>query len=142
MKFVGFFRELEHGSRQRLPSIIESRNRLSPENAAKVTAYLREGAWVAPIMEFVRDPFQPTVRKLGVPMPGVPGGSSLISDGVWIWRLDLAYFVENYRIGLPTEFIEHALSFDITKIDIPSIEAKLDEYWKEYQDYMQKMEIE
>jgi len=41
----------------------------------------------------------------------------LLTDGHWTWRNDLAYYVENYRIGLPDEFIQHALRSDIDKID-------------------------
>lgn len=35
----------------------------------------------------------------------VPGGSSLVSDGRFVWRADLSAYVETYNIDLPPHFI-------------------------------------
>jgi hypothetical protein len=37
------------------------------------------------------------------------GGSSLLTDGVWLWRYDLAHYVETHRLWVPLEFIDHAV---------------------------------
>ncbi len=50
------------------------------------------------IMEAVSDPLDPD-RVL-------PGGSSVMTDGSWFWRRDLAYFVRQYRVYVPDEFVE------------------------------------
>jgi len=47
----------------------------------------------------------------------IDGGPSLVSDGSWIWRLDLVYFVEKYGVELPSEFLEQIASTEHTKDD-------------------------
>ncbi len=43
----------------------------------------------------------------GEPMLGVkPCGRS---DGVYSWTNDLAYYVDRYNVGLPADFVSHAL---------------------------------
>jgi hypothetical protein len=75
-------------------------------------------------------PGQPTQRRLafyllqGTPLaavverrPDVLDGehvylsASWLSDGDWVWRRDLAHYVDKYNLALPEEFIEHASSF-------------------------------
>lgn len=36
-----------------------------------------------------------------------PGGTAIMSDGRFSWRLDAAGYVEHYGIALPAEFIAH-----------------------------------
>jgi hypothetical protein len=31
----------------------------------------------------------------------------LLTDGVWYWPLDLAYYVERYHVALPAPFVAH-----------------------------------
>lgn len=38
---------------------------------------------------------------------GVSGGSAILSDGTFYWRLDAAEYVEFYGIALPREFLVH-----------------------------------
>ncbi len=52
-------------------------------------------------MEFTQDPFDAS--------KGVSGGPSLHTDGEWIWRKDFAYYVENYRVAVASEFVQHVL---------------------------------
>jgi hypothetical protein len=33
-----------------------------------------------------------------------------LTDGVWVWPADLAYYIETYHVRLPDEFAEHAAS--------------------------------
>ncbi|MFF3498917.1 hypothetical protein [Streptomyces sp. NPDC003247] len=35
----------------------------------------------------------------------VPGGSSVLTDGCFTWRLDLASYVQHHSIALPQEFL-------------------------------------
>ncbi|MFE6840845.1 hypothetical protein ACFVFI_39280, partial [Streptomyces sp. NPDC057705] len=37
----------------------------------------------------------------------VLGGDSIFSDGIWIWRGDLWFYVRAYHIRLPSEFLTH-----------------------------------
>ncbi|WP_192581016.1 hypothetical protein [Micromonospora noduli] len=34
------------------------------------------------------------------------GGASVLTDGEWLWRDDLRYYLATYRVQLPTEFLE------------------------------------
>ncbi|RLU90393.1 hypothetical protein CTZ27_20880 [Streptomyces griseocarneus] len=38
----------------------------------------------------------------------VPGGSSVLTDGEFVWRADLPSYVEEYLIWLPPEFLAFA----------------------------------
>jgi len=38
---------------------------------------------------------------------GVSGGSAIVSDGVYYWRLDAAEYVREYGIGVPEEALRH-----------------------------------
>lgn len=35
------------------------------------------------------------------------GGPYTFTDGVWLWSGDLVYYLKNYHIDLPAEFLEH-----------------------------------
>lgn len=44
---------------------------------------------------------------------GVPGGSAVLSDGAYYWRLDGADYVETYGIGLPSAFLDQGQERDL-----------------------------
>ncbi len=98
VRVVGLFRELERTTRE-LPSLRESVDSLDQETAARVANYLGAGEPVVDVMGISRDPID--ARTI------ISGGPSLETDGEWVWRADLKYFVEKYRVQLPDEFIEH-----------------------------------
>lgn len=97
---VGFFIELRWPVAG-MPTLENSRGEMNPEAVEAVAAYLDRGIPVFDIMEATRDPFDADSE--------VYGGPSLISDGVWVWRYDLSYYVRRYAAGLPHDFIAHAL---------------------------------
>jgi len=37
----------------------------------------------------------------------VAGGSAVLTDGTYYWRLDAAEYVERYGVGLPGDFLSH-----------------------------------
>jgi hypothetical protein len=37
--------------------------------------------------------------------PTLVGAGSLLTDGVWLWREDLAYYVATYHLALPRDFL-------------------------------------
>jgi hypothetical protein len=118
MKVVGVFRELEPRGSDALPSIHDARDLLPVDLAQKVARYLRRGEPVFDVMEFTRDPFDTSkIVPGGTRLLGVSGGPTLLTDGQWTWRQDLAYYVEKYRVAISNEFIEHALSNNIDEMD-------------------------
>jgi len=78
---------------------LESRREQMPvEERHAVAHYLRSGSMVMAWMEHTTDCLHGAF--------GVPGGSAIMTDGTYYWRLDAADYVETYGIGLPQEFLE------------------------------------
>lgn len=65
---------------------------------AEVSQYLRSGYPVLDVMELTTDKIGGAFR--------VPGGSSVLTDGSHVWRLDLASYVQYHSIQLPQEFLD------------------------------------
>lgn len=101
MRAIGLMRELQVDALSDLPSIHDLMGRLDPLLVEPVVEYLKNGEEVVDVMEYCPDPLDHTV--------GISGGSSLVTDGVYVWRYDLYYYVLRYRISLDDEFVQHAL---------------------------------
>lgn len=97
---LGAFAELEAEGGPHLPRLLGARGQLADTDVACVLNYLRAGVGVVDSMEMCVDPLDPNASH--------PGGSGLLTDGRWVWRQDLAYYVERYKVGLPLAFIETA----------------------------------
>ncbi|MEW2505949.1 hypothetical protein AB0878_36350 [Amycolatopsis sp. NPDC047767] len=118
LKRVGFYAELE----ERRPdvfqgSIFDAISRDRSPNEANLVAYLDSGHDLIDIMEGTED----VVAGKG---SSVSGGSSLMTDGVWVWRLDLPFFVKKYHLELDPEFVWHAASNRYVVPDIPRQELR------------------
>lgn len=99
MHVIGLFRELEEGH-PHLRSITEFVGHLTTADQRLVLTYLEgDQSMVMTWMGLTKDPLSPDGRRVY--------GPSICSDTNWIWREDLRYFVEQYRIGLPEAFLEH-----------------------------------
>ncbi|OSP38959.1 hypothetical protein B7767_34455 [Streptomyces sp. 13-12-16] len=46
--------------------------------------------------------------------PNMTGIGSLITDGTWLWREDLSYYIAKYHVSLPNDFLERIRSLDYT----------------------------
>ncbi|GAB7043608.1 MULTISPECIES: hypothetical protein [Catenuloplanes] len=79
------------------PSIFDSVLDEELPDAARVVAYLRAGHLLIGAMDIADDPFEPGRQ--------IMNGSSVQTDGDWMWRKDLARFVQRRRVGLPPEFL-------------------------------------
>ncbi len=75
------------------------RGRLSPELRSPVASYLRAGAILFAIMEYTDDVLEQRF--------GVSGGSAVLSDGRYYWRLDAADYVETYGLAVPEDALDH-----------------------------------
>lgn len=98
LRLVGFFSELPHGipSGGSLRSLL---SRCSQENEEKIVNYLRNGkCWVA-CPGIAKDVLSEVDIIIGAP--------HTLTDGVWAWPNDLAYYVEKYHITLPKDFMTH-----------------------------------
>ena len=70
---------------------------------------------------------------------GVAGGSAIMTDGVYFWRLDTADYVETYGVGLPAGFLAHARSLRWTppipdQDRVQELEQELIDYYREGRD--------
>lgn len=100
MQFVGFFREMQPNPDEVFKESIFDHLTGGPSyEASNVVRYLESGYPVFDIMEGTRD-------VLGGKFL-VPGGSSLLTDGQYVWRNDLSYYVREYKINLPVEFLNY-----------------------------------
>lgn len=119
-KLVGFYRELPNGLPNG-PSIHAVIGTAPHTDEEKIVAYLRGGTIVVVTMGPGRDFLSPTLKRIDPP--------HLVTDGLWLWHLDLAYYVEAYHAMLPEEFVARMRSFnwvppsvDAATFDLPSPE--------------------
>ncbi|MFD4127167.1 hypothetical protein ACFXKK_10470 [Streptomyces globisporus] len=98
-RFVGDFRDLEHGSPDG-PSLRSAVGAEAPSNAVELVKYLLSGALLAATTTLVHDVLTPD--------NSVIGGLHLLTDGHWFWYSDLAHYVEHYHVALDPQFIAHA----------------------------------
>ena len=103
---VGFYRELtdDPDEQQGLPSITEAVAESPQEHEEKVVAYLRNGVCLGARGGYVSDVLDPSSRD-----PLVP---HLYTDGTYLWRLDIAHYVEKYHLRLPPDFVRHMASMN------------------------------
>ncbi|MFD3461818.1 hypothetical protein ACFWVM_19050 [Nocardia fluminea] len=75
--------------------------RLDDELREPLSRYLLESQSLV-TTQSMADPLD-TAREHGVP-------TGMSSDGTWVWSTYWGYFVREYGIEVPTEFIDHARS--------------------------------
>jgi hypothetical protein len=93
---LGFFRELDHGDEDG-PSLAEARQTAPARDQDQVARYLDAGRTVAAtgvLVDDVLDPGNTAVAPL-----------ELVTDGAWVWPRDLAYYVRQYNVSLPEDFV-------------------------------------
>ncbi len=97
---VGFFEELGLSAYYtgRIRDAVQSQ---AAPNEQMVINYLKGGHVLLDVPETTMDVVAGKER--------IVGGPSLVSDGTWVWRRDLAYYVSRYHLKLPPEFIEHLI---------------------------------
>jgi hypothetical protein len=108
---VGFYAELEPGKPDLYHGSIRDAiaDQPSPDEQ-ELISYLERGIPLIDIMEAGQD----VISGDGY----IAGCSSLLSDGTWIWRLDLPYYLSRYHLRLDSEFVEHVRS---THYEAPSL---------------------
>lgn len=97
-KWVGFFRELADDE-PGLPSLRDAVRPVAHPDAERIVAYLKAGVGLAGVGCYVGDVLNPSAQFAISP--------GLETDGVWLWRADLAYYVATYHVELPDEFVTH-----------------------------------
>ncbi len=99
---VGYFHELaDHERRDQLTAL---RRDTAVDDESKIVDYLKSGIDAGAVMMIENDVLATSSKAIGEVL--------LKSDGVWIWPTSLAYYVKEYHLSLPTEFIEHMVKND------------------------------
>lgn len=75
---------------------------ISEKERGGIVEYLRSGTPVIALMGFSEDVLGNKFSR--------SGGTAIMSDGRFFWRLDAADYVEHYGIGLPEDFIAYGES--------------------------------
>jgi hypothetical protein len=95
---AGFFAELRHGGPGG-PSLVQARQNAAHPDEQRILGYLRDGSMLV-IAGVGLDDFFDSAKKGIAPL-------KILTDGEWLWPGDLAYYVREYHVALPAEFIEH-----------------------------------
>jgi hypothetical protein len=108
LKPIVHFREFPFGTIHD-PSMREFTSPQPWEHQQRVLEYLRSGHILAyPMGGDLPDWFDRGKRANPV-IGGRPEGCvTPLTDGVWFWPAGLIYFIEQYNVRLPQEFIDHA----------------------------------
>ncbi|MFJ8871342.1 hypothetical protein ACIRD6_37045 [Streptomyces sp. NPDC102473] len=98
-RFLGEFRELEHGNPDgpSLPAVVRSEGDPHEQDLVR---YLRAGSVIAATGSAVYDFLSPTNEFID--------GLRLLTDGEWFWYTDLAHYVERYHVPVTDRFVHHA----------------------------------
>lgn len=99
LKPVGIYREMYKRGHDHLPSIHEARTDHVLEDRDEILEYLRKAPEVFDVME--------AVPNMITGEGWIPGGSSLHSDGEWIWRTDSIEYLAATPLTIPDEFVQH-----------------------------------
>ncbi|MEU7164596.1 hypothetical protein AB0A70_08100 [Streptomyces morookaense] len=122
MKVLGFYSELWPSVSEPSEGSIRAFVGDSPQpNEKDVAAYLRGGYTLFASMGVADD-----VLGSG---EGILGGSSLFTDGEWVWRGDLWFYVSNYHLRLPDEFTSkvRALGYAVPSVEQQRLAVLTDE---------------
>ncbi|TDC78964.1 hypothetical protein [Streptomyces hainanensis] len=102
MIYLGFYRELGPTGPEDVyrTSVHDAIAPKADYPAGAVAEYLEAGHPILDVTEFTSDVVAGAF--------GVPGGSSVMTDGDFAWRFDLVDYVKVYSPRLPEEFLERA----------------------------------
>ncbi|RQX15792.1 hypothetical protein DDE19_17975 [Micromonospora ureilytica] len=118
MKTVGFFRELGPNQTEVYGESIHSHLDSEPlPDALQVDDYLRHGHGLIDVMGAEID-------VLGSGRHLV-GGASVLTDGEWLWRDDLRFYLAEYQVSLPAEFLETVRGNDYRVPDLRGDQLRL-----------------
>lgn len=97
LRRVGFFQELKYGSASD-PSIYDKMGSV-PEDSDQVIQYLKTGYLLIVSPEVEHDVISPEKKMIC--------GLNILTDGHWAWPESFSYYIQNYKVALPTSFLEY-----------------------------------
>ncbi|MBL7261625.1 hypothetical protein [Paractinoplanes lichenicola] len=98
MRTAGMFVELGQTRHPGPPERIADHLGAGPlDDADLVTQYLDHGYQLIDMMDVERDVLAPDQQFLS--------GSSILTDGEWLWRRDLSHYVRRHHVTLPRDLL-------------------------------------
>ncbi|WP_019073322.1 hypothetical protein [Streptomyces hokutonensis] len=118
IKRAGFYRET--GGRitmaDHAPSLRDAVQDSGPRDEDLVLAYLESAREIYTTMGAQRDALAGD--------EWIAGSESLLTDGTWIWPIDLVHYVRRHHVALPQEFLEHIRANSYTAPAVPDERAR------------------
>jgi hypothetical protein len=116
MKTAGMFLELGRVRQDAAQaSIRDSVAEAQLPDREQVVSYLRSGHVLIDFMDVQDDVFDSSRQVLG--------GPTVLTDGEWLWREDLAYYVARHDVAVPGELLDRirALGYVVPEVDEPRL---------------------
>ncbi|KOX11716.1 hypothetical protein ADK66_05825 [Micromonospora sp. NRRL B-16802] len=118
MKTVGFFRELDPNPTELYRESIHAHLSSKPlSDATQVEGYLRSGHGLIDVMGAEIDVLGSGRHLIG--------GASVLTDGEWLWRDDLRFYLATHHVHLPQDFLETAHGNDYRVPDLREDQLRL-----------------
>jgi len=119
LKRVGNYKELKHGDKQG-ESLYELMSAVPCLNEDKIISYLKSGRVFCASASLVYD----VLSKDEIIIDEL----YILTDGVWSWSSDLAYYIKKYHIDIDKNFICHmennAWTINRDVIDLAELERR------------------
>ncbi|MFH8442598.1 hypothetical protein ACH4D3_15390 [Streptomyces sp. NPDC018026] len=113
VRAVGFFDELAPGWGFPTDGTIRDAVRSSADtDEHRLVEYLRQGSGIWSEMGAQADVLDPEG-------PVLVSAGSLLTDGGWLWREDLAYYVGRYHLALPGDFVARVRELSHRPPEVP-----------------------
>lgn len=114
LRRAGFFSELRHG-RPDGPSLAESRQSQADPDQELILGYLAGGTMLATTGAAVNDVLDQRKKAVAT--------LKIVTDGTWLWPGDLPYYIAQYHVRLPPDFVERmrANSWQAPEVDGPTL---------------------
>lgn len=103
LKVIGVYNEMPYGKASDL-SIKDYLNQEDDDNISKICGYLDQGIVIIKSTEPLSDVIDSSKGNAGM--------ATALTDGEWLWPGDISYYVRNYRLKLPNEFLETMIRND------------------------------
>ncbi|MCH0561415.1 hypothetical protein [Streptomyces sp. MUM 16J] len=118
IKRAGFYREISgpdaaEGDASSLHDAVRS---TGPEDEDRILTYLESALEIYSTMGARRDALTDD--------EWIAGSESLLTDGTWLWPIDLVHYVRRHHAALPQEFIDHIRANDYTPPAVPGERAR------------------
>lgn len=129
VKTVGYYKEMPHRI-ETTDSIYDFINKEKQERIKSICKYLDSG------LELIVSPG--VTEDIIEPLNGNSGTTSTFTDGIWLWPGDLSYYVRNYRLKLPDDFIT-TMKNNNWKVNISLDDLNFEEMIVDGIDFSQKL---